>query len=223
MEDRKEETETKEEYDTKSMNIYEKLQYSRMQLMKIKFKKSGKNEYAGFEYYELGDFLPDIMTIFQSIKLFSNFSIKGEEALLTIINMESPDQSVVFTSPYVKAVLKDKSGGEPQPIQGLGASHTYLRRYLYVNALEITEFDTVDRILNESMRKSKTIMEKCIKYIRENYTLFQYEVEDYLAQNDIKGVGHLLEFEAEALCKHIKDLKELKKLAAKSRDPKTKK
>ena len=31
------------------------------------------------------------------------------------------------------------------------------------------------------------------------------------------------DFEAEALCKHIKDLKELKKLAAKSKDPKTKK
>ena len=221
MEDIKEEIEVKKEYDTKSMNIYEKLQFARTQLLKIKFKKSGKNDYAGFDYYELGDFLPDIIKIFKDLKLFSKFDIKGEEALLTIVDIEKPDDDpVVFRSPYVKAVLRDGKGGEPQPIQGLGASHTYLRRYLYINALEITEFDTIDRILNESLKNAKTLMEKCVKYIRENYTIFRYEIEDYLAKNDIKGVDYLLEFEAEALCSHIKDLKELKRLAAKSRDPK---
>ena len=39
------------------MNIFEKIQTVRVQLSADNLKKGKKNEYAGYTYYELGDFL----------------------------------------------------------------------------------------------------------------------------------------------------------------------
>ena len=97
-----------QESDLKKMNIYEKMQEARIRLQKLKIKKTGWNEYSKFDYFELGDFLPDIMSIFKTLKLFSNFSIEDEKANLTITNAENPHEVILFTSPYVKAILKDK-------------------------------------------------------------------------------------------------------------------
>ena len=200
------------ESDLKTMNIYEKLQYARVKLLKIDFKKSGKNKYSDYEYFELSDFLPNVMAIFQSLKLFSKFTIQNDEAILTIINIENSNEQIEFKSPYIKAVLKDKAGGEPQPIQGLGASHTYLRRYLYVNALEITEFDTVNRTLNETLRNERSEIEKAVKYIYDNYKYYQYDIEHFITENDLKGISYLMVDDAKALCEHIRMLKEFRKI-----------
>ena len=156
------------------------------------------------------------------MKLFSKFDIQYDEAILTIINIEKPEEKIEFKSPYIKAVLKDKAGGEPQPIQGLGASHTYLRRYLYINALEITEFDTVNRLLNETLRNERSEIEKAIKYIHDNYKDFQYDIEQFINENELYGIDNLMVDDAKALCEHIKRLKDLKKIGEKSRDGKTK-
>ena len=58
-----------QESDLKKMNIYEKMQEARIRLQKLKIKKTGWNEYSKFDYFELGDFLPDIMSIFKTLKL----------------------------------------------------------------------------------------------------------------------------------------------------------
>ena len=43
--------------------IYEKLQKSRAEPLRSGVKKSGRNHYANFEYFELADFLPATMKI----------------------------------------------------------------------------------------------------------------------------------------------------------------
>ena len=43
------------------MNIYEKLQTARVELQKTALKKSGVNKFAGFKYFELGDFIPAVI------------------------------------------------------------------------------------------------------------------------------------------------------------------
>ena len=42
------------------MSVYKKLQQARMLLQGAKLTKSGKNKFAGYEYFELSDFLPAI-------------------------------------------------------------------------------------------------------------------------------------------------------------------
>lgn len=129
------------------MNIYEKLQKCRVELQNMKLKKSGENKFAKFKYFELADFLPAINKLFFENKLFSNFSIIEEVATLQIINCETPEECIFFKSPTASA---DKIG---TPIQALGAEHTYLRRYLYLNALEITEEDTLDAVIGQNNKK----------------------------------------------------------------------
>lgn len=121
------------------MNVYEKLQQARVSLQESKLKKSGKNKYSGFVYFELADFIPSLNTIFNDLKLCSNFSIGEGCAKLVIINSEKPDEQMVFTMPT--ATLKLAGCSE---IQALGGVNTYCRRYLYLNALEIVEADMLD-------------------------------------------------------------------------------
>jgi hypothetical protein len=123
-----------------SKNIYEKLMEARILLQEKNLKKSGYNEYALFKYFELADFLPAINLIFRDLRLYSMFSITpGNMATLTIINIDNTQESLSFQSPMVDSPIK----GSPA-IQSLGAAHTYLKRYLYQNALEIVESDQVD-------------------------------------------------------------------------------
>jgi len=127
------------------MNVYRKLQQARLKLQSTQLKKSGKNKFAGYEYFELGDFLPTIQTIFAEVGLCGTVSYGTELATLTIVDTDATDATqpnfVVFSSPMSTAELKGCHA-----IQNLGAVQTYLRRYLWVNALEIVEHDALDAV-----------------------------------------------------------------------------
>lgn len=118
--------------------IQQKLQEARIALQKQKLKKSGKNNYSGFTYYELADFLPQVNQLFYDLKLCSNFSIEDRQAKLTVTDWEDNTKEV-FTSPIEDLELKGCT-----KVQALGGVHTYLKRYLYLNALEIVENDMLD-------------------------------------------------------------------------------
>ena len=128
---------TKEE---KQLNVYQKLQKVRVEVQKLNIKKSGKNAYANFSYFELKDFIPPVNELFDKYGLSSNFSIKENCALLYITDTDKLDDFVLFESPIADAQLKGCT-----PIQSLGAVHTYMKRYLYLNALELTEDDLLDK------------------------------------------------------------------------------
>lgn len=123
------------------MNVYEKLQDCRCELQQKKLKKSGKNSYSGFEYFELRDFLPALNEIFKTKGLCTNFSISNGNASLQIINTEKPEEIILFASPIEDLDLKGCN-----KIQALGGVHTYMKRYLYLNALEIVESDLFDSV-----------------------------------------------------------------------------
>lgn len=120
------------------MSVYTKLQAARIALQSTQMKKSGNNKFAGYSYFELGDFLPRVNELFAQSGLFSAVSFNKELATLKIIDTEDGSE-VVFTSPMADAQLKGC-----HPIQNLGAVETYQRRYLYVTALEIVEHDALD-------------------------------------------------------------------------------
>lgn len=121
------------------MNVYKKLQTARLLLQEKKLTKSGKNKFAGYEYFELQDFLPAVQTIFSDTGLCAVFRVGSSDATLTVYNTDNPEEYILFTAPMAAAELKGC-----HPVQNLGASISYLRRYLYVNALEIVEHDALD-------------------------------------------------------------------------------
>lgn len=121
------------------MNVFEKLQSVRVKLQSREIKKSGKNNYSGFTYFELADILPAINELMNEHKLCSHISYTTDVATLTIVNSEKVDEQIVFTSPMATAQLKGCHA-----IQNLGAVQSYLRRYLYLTAFEIVEADVLD-------------------------------------------------------------------------------
>lgn len=120
------------------MSVYKKLMEARILLLGTKLKKSGHNKFAGYEYFELGDFLPEVQKIFSQVGLCGVVSFGEELATLSIVDVESGDK-IEITSPMKEAQLKGC-----HPIQNLGAVETYTRRYLWVTAMEIVEHDVLD-------------------------------------------------------------------------------
>lgn len=119
------------------MTVYRKLQAARHELVNSGIKKTGHNKFGGWYYYELGDFIPTVHKIFDAVGLCGVVTF-GEMAMLTVYDTDD-GSSVQFFSPIVYA---ENSKG--QAIQVLGSTHTYLRRYLWLLAMEITESDQID-------------------------------------------------------------------------------
>lgn len=125
------------------MNVYKKLQAARVALQGTALKKSGNNKFAGYNYFELGDFLPTINDLFHKEGLCSVVSFGPELATLRVIDTED-GSSVEFTSPMGSASLKGC-----HEVQNIGAVETYQRRYLYVTALEIVEHDALEAVTGD--------------------------------------------------------------------------
>jgi hypothetical protein len=111
---------------------------ARIRLQNTELKKTGHNKFAGYYYFELGDFLPQVQEIFHQVGLCGYISFDTTIATLTIVDFEDNSQ-ITITSPMVEANLKGA-----HPIQNLGAVETYTRRYLWVSAMEIVEHDALD-------------------------------------------------------------------------------
>ncbi len=120
------------------MSVHKKLMAARVKLQSIQMKKSGLNKFAGYSYFELGDFIPHVQTIFNEIGLCGVVSFSTEYAQLCITDVED-GTVVVITSPMAEANLKGA-----HPIQNLGATLSYQRRYLWMAAMELVEGDAID-------------------------------------------------------------------------------
>jgi hypothetical protein len=120
------------------MTVHKKLMQARIKLQNTELKKSGENKFAGYKYFELGDFLPQTMQIFHDLELCSVVSFDADYARLCITDTED-GTTLTITSPMAEANLKGA-----HPIQNLGAVLSYQRRYLWLAAMEVVEHDIID-------------------------------------------------------------------------------
>lgn len=132
------------------MSAHLKLMKARVKLQGIELKKSGQNKFAGFSYFELGDFLPAIQSIFAEVGLCGVVSYATDYAYLRIYDVEKPADPIVIMSPMAELVLKGS-----HPIQNVGAIQTYQRRYLWMTALEIVEHDELDATVGKAEPKAE--------------------------------------------------------------------
>ena len=134
----------------KDMNVRQKLAKARLYFLNRKVAKTGKNMLREFKYLELEDIVPVAIRIFANVGLTSYTNFNGETATMTILNADDPDEDgITFTLPYRenKPIISNQGKEVTNPMQALGASTTYLRRYLWMMALDITEPDEVDASL----------------------------------------------------------------------------
>ena len=150
--------------------VHKKLMNARMALQSMSLKKSGHNKFAGYQYFELGDFLPQINEIFHSIGLCGVISYTKDYADLTITDVDD-GTFITISSPMVEANLKGAHA-----IQNLGAVETYQRRYLWMTAMEIVEHDALDSsaplkeekvIITPTQGIADTLPPEEMEYLRE--------------------------------------------------------
>ena len=149
--------------------VHKKLMQARVELQAMPLKKSGHNKFAGYNYFELGDFLPQVNSIFNRLGLCSVVSFDAEYASLTITDVDDGTM-IVITSPMVESNMKGAS-----PIQSLGGIQTYQRRYLYLCATDLVEGDSFDAaaptkeqiIITPTQGAMDTIPEDEQEYLRE--------------------------------------------------------
>lgn len=120
------------------MSVHKKLMAARVKLQSVEMKKSGLNKFAGYSYFELGDFIPHVQVIFNDLGLCGVVTFNTEYAQLCITDVDD-GTVIVITTPMAEANLKGA-----HPIQNLGAVLSYQRRYLWMAALELVEGDAVD-------------------------------------------------------------------------------
>lgn len=172
-------------------NLNESIIQIRVDLQNSKIKKSGKNKYAGFDYYELADFLPKLNELMLKYGVNDKFTIEEEKATLTLIK---GDESQVYNIPFERfetplvykkdkngSFIKDKNGEliqipSMQDIQYLGALNTYYKRYLYLNAFGITDGEVIDSMDNNEIQSRKSNTKAKAKEPQEEVAKVDYKV-----------------------------------------------
>lgn len=125
--------------DPGTMNVFGKLLEARKRFLDAGIKKTGVNRYAEYKYFTLDEIIPVKQEIFRDLGLADVISLGNEVATLTIYNVDNPEESIDFMSQLAadESMIKN-------PIQKVGAIQTYVRRYLYLLALDIIESDGIE-------------------------------------------------------------------------------
>ena len=168
----------------KERNLNESIIKIRVDLQKSKIKKSGKNKFAGFDYYELSDFLPKLNELMLEEGINDIFTIKDGIAKLILLKA---DEKQEYEIPFERFTTPVNKNGQAsmQDIQYLGALNTYYKRYLYLNAFGITDGEVIDGMNNEELETTKKAAkdelmatEEQKAKIKEIYTID--EIKEYL-------------------------------------------
>jgi len=174
------------------MTIYEKLAEARVQFQDRGPKMSGKNSFAGYAYFELGDILPVINRIGKELGFICLVSFTDGLATLTVTDLDG-DGVIVFTSPMSTANLKGC-----HEVQNLGAVETYIKRYLYQNAFEIVEADAVNGTHNPNEKPEAkqpefvTLKAALIDYINAGMFDHPDNVNAVIEKKDLAGMRKAL-------------------------------
>ena len=164
------------------MKVYRKLMEARINLQSTKLNKSGHNKFAGYQYFELGDFLPTIQNIFDRVGLCGVVSFTADMATLTITDMDDLSQ-IVLTSPMGSAALKGC-----HEVQNIGAVETYQRRYLWVSAMEIVEHDVLDATTGNDKPKHRPVDGAVVSKERESMVHdVAIAIKDRMDADDVIG------------------------------------
>jgi len=136
---------------TKTSNVYTKLAQARLKFLQAGASKSGKNMHLEFKYFELEDIVPMATQIFAELNLIHVVTFEDGVAKMVIMDAEDPVDEIQFIIPFreIEPIVSNKGNVVTNPLQALGASITYLRRYLWMMALDIVEADSIDANLGK--------------------------------------------------------------------------
>ena len=196
------------------INIYQKIQAIKEELLEMNLKKSGLNKFANFSYYELSDFLPQIIKLCNKYNLFTQINFNETNGILTIIDADDTNTKVEYITPTEELELKGCN-----KIQALGGTQTYLRRYLYMNAFDIIENDLFDNIAGKNTTNNKSTSPEPKIDLKEKIKGFKTWLETNNVSQDLiqitlekYSVKNIDEMNLEQLTNVTKEIKEVCKI-----------
>jgi hypothetical protein len=166
--------------ENKKLNIYQKIQMVKTQILRSNLKKSGKNKFAWFDYYELSDIIPTIIELCNQYQLFTHITFTNEEAVLSIIDAENPESLVQYKSPMRDLELKWCN-----QIQSLWGVETYQRRYLYLNCFDICESELFDAVTWDESKEEKKTTNRFNKEHLEKLSQNKEYLEKFATSDDL--------------------------------------
>ena len=176
-------------------NVFERLQDVRVDLQKMNIKKDAENNFTKFNYYTLNAILPPINELCQKHRITYTTKFTKEEVTLTLYNHDDLNDTITFGMPFVMSELKSA----PR-IQCLGASVSYITRYLMISVFGIAESDFYDSLPEDKLQEVKPVNEaeenkkdELIKFIiknKENENLKE-ALKEVLKQEKVKSIKDL--------------------------------
>ena len=154
-----------ENLDITKFSLEEKIMMIKHEIKSLVTTKSGKNIHSNFTYFQLEDFLPIAINLFVKYNIYNCSYIDTELETIEQVTITDEEGKTVTTKTekpveYVYIYLKnlDKEDEDDlyriktaeatiygaSPIQNLGGKLTYMKRYAYMNLLDLVDPDTVD-------------------------------------------------------------------------------
>lgn len=154
-----------ENLDITKFSLEEKIMMIKHEIKSLVTTKSGKNTHSNFTYFQLEDFLPIAINLFVKYNIYNCSYIDTELETIERVTITDEEGKTVTTKTekpveYVYIYLKnlDKEDEDDlyriktaeatiygaSPIQNLGGKLTYMKRYAYMNLLDLVDPDIVD-------------------------------------------------------------------------------
>ena len=137
--------------ETTTLNVYQKLILAREKFLMSEINQTGKNMQLSFKYFELKDIVPTITHIFNELGLIAIDTFTDTVATLTVVNTDSPEDTIQFTMPFnqIAPIVSNAGKQVTNDMQALGSSVTYMRRYLYQIAMDICVNDEIEPTIDK--------------------------------------------------------------------------
>lgn len=186
---------------TKTANVYQKLIEAREKFLTSEINQSGKNMQLSFKYFELKDIVPTITHIFKDLGLLAVARFTDTVATLTIVNTDNPEETIDFPVPFnqIQPIVSNAGKQVTNDMQALGSSITYMRRYLYLIAMDICVNDeiepSIDRNTNNQSATASAPAEKKAPATAEQRQEVKQELTapaDNASALQIKGLKNVL-------------------------------
>lgn len=140
-------------------NVYQKLIEARARFLSEGVDQSGKNMQLAFKYFELKDIVPPVTKIFRDLGLIALVKFTDTVASLTVVNCDNPEESVEFDAPFnqIQPIVSNAGKQVTNDMQALGSSITYMRRYLYLIAMDICVIDEIEPTITKETNNPSTV------------------------------------------------------------------
>lgn len=121
-------------------NIYTKLNAMRKEFHSLPRRKTGLNQHSKFKFFELEDFIPDVMMLLEKHKIYAYVkSVTLEKTVIEAVDCEEPSSLI-----EIEVLSAMASIPKATDVQNVGGTLGYMRRYAWTTFLEIVENDEVD-------------------------------------------------------------------------------